>query len=54
MDLPLADAPTRALKAFEDQLDAVVCAWVGVCALEGRARAYGDAESAIWVPHPRV
>ena len=39
-----------ALKAFEDALDAVVCAWVGVCVLEGRAKAYGDADSAIWVP----
>ena len=39
-----------ALKAFEDALDAVVCAWVGIRVLEGRAKAYGDAESAIWVP----
>lgn len=38
------------MKAFEDALDAVVCAWVGACALDGKARAYGDAESAIWVP----
>jgi predicted RNase H-like nuclease len=26
---PAADAPGHALKAFEDKLDAVVCAWVG-------------------------
>ena len=38
------------LKAFEDRLDAVVCAWVGACALDGRARPFGDATSAIWVP----
>lgn len=46
---PIA-APTYAFKAFEDALDAVICAWVGVCALEGRAEPYGDAGSAIWVP----
>lgn len=35
------------LKAFEDRLDAVVCA----CALDGRARPFGDATSSIWIPH---
>ncbi|MGO6727263.1 DUF429 domain-containing protein [Rhizobium ruizarguesonis] len=38
------------LKAFEDALDAVVCAWVGVCVLDGTANAYGDDSSAIWTP----
>lgn len=38
------------LKAHEDALDAIVCAWVGVCALEGVADAFGDADSAIWIP----
>jgi predicted RNase H-like nuclease/uncharacterized protein YuzE len=38
-------------KAYEDMLDAIVCAWVGICALEGRARPFGDAESAIWIPN---
>ena len=38
------------LKAHEDALDAVVCAWVGVCALEGSAEAFGDTSSAIWIP----
>jgi predicted RNase H-like nuclease len=38
------------LKAHEDALDAVVCAWVGVCALEGSAEAFGDTDSAIWIP----
>jgi predicted RNase H-like nuclease len=42
------------LKCYEDMLDAVVCAWVGICALEGRAIAFGDYESAIWVPSYRV
>jgi len=42
----------RPLKDFEDCLDAVVCAWVAIEALEGRARPYGDKDSAIWVPEP--
>jgi predicted RNase H-like nuclease len=46
------NASGRALKAHEDALDAVVCAWVGVCALEGRAKAFGDEVSAVWVPAP--
>ncbi|MQW88344.1 DUF429 domain-containing protein [Sinorhizobium saheli] len=50
LPLPPMDARGYELKAFEDALDAVVCAWVGACALTGRARAYGDKDSAIWVP----
>ncbi|ESQ92378.1 hypothetical protein ABENE_08355 [Asticcacaulis benevestitus DSM 16100 = ATCC BAA-896] len=38
------------LKAYEDTLDAIICAWVGICALEGRAIPFGDSESAIWIP----
>ncbi|MCQ1764705.1 DUF429 domain-containing protein [Neorhizobium galegae] len=38
------------MKAFEDSLDAVVCAWVGTCVLDGTAKAYGDDTSAIWIP----
>jgi Protein of unknown function (DUF429) len=38
------------IKAYEDALDAVVCAWVAVCALEGRAVAFGDDSAAIWIP----
>ena len=37
------------LKAYEDQLDAVVCAYVAMAALEGRAESFGDDVSAIWV-----
>ena len=40
----------RKKKAFEDAVDAVVCAWVGICALAGMAVAYGDDDSAIWIP----
>ncbi len=39
-----------AFKAFEDTLDAIICAWIGICILEGRATSYGDHDSAIWVP----
>jgi predicted RNase H-like nuclease len=52
LHLPPADAAGAQLKAFEDTLDAVICSWVGACVLEGRARAYRDAFSAVWVPTP--
>jgi predicted RNase H-like nuclease len=45
-----ADAGGVARKAQEDMIDAVVCAWVGIAALEGAAEPFGDADSAIWVP----
>jgi predicted RNase H-like nuclease len=48
--LPAADARGHQMKAFEDKLDAVVCAWVGACAMDGRAIPFGDSVSAIWVP----
>jgi predicted RNase H-like nuclease len=51
LDLPEA-ATSRlvALKRYEDALDALVCCWVGVEYLMGRAKAYGGAEAAIWTP----
>lgn len=48
--LPPANTRGRSLKAFEDRLDAVVAAYAGAMALDGRARAFGDAGSAVWVP----
>ncbi|MDK1385137.1 DUF429 domain-containing protein [Sinorhizobium sp. 8-89] len=50
LPLPPMDAQGHELKAFEDALDSIVCAWVGACAIDGRAIAYGDQDSAIWVP----
>ena len=50
LPIPRAEVRGRELKAYEDRLDAVVCAWVAIAALDKRARAYGDADSAIWVP----
>jgi len=50
VDQPSTDARGYELKAFEDALDAVVCARVGACVLDGKAKLYGDRKSAIWVP----
>ncbi len=38
------------LKAYEDKLDAVVCAAVAIASLNGKAKAFGDENAAIWVP----
>ena len=46
---PARLAPSR-LKAVEDALDAIVCAWIGVEVMRGNAEAYGDETAAIWVP----
>lgn len=40
------------LKAIEDMLDAAACCVVAIRALDGAATAYGDNDSAIWVPEP--
>jgi len=45
-------ASTTDMKSFEDKLDAVVCAWVAICCLEGKAVPYGDENSSIWIPRP--
>ncbi|ATN34204.1 hypothetical protein ACO34A_10370 [Rhizobium sp. ACO-34A] len=50
LTVPVTNAKVWEMKAFEDMLDAVVCAWVGVCALEGEAVPFGDDTSAIWIP----
>jgi predicted RNase H-like nuclease len=48
---PDLDAPAKQLKAYEDMLDAIVCAWVAICALAGQVTPYGDQDSAIWIPN---
>ncbi|MDA2934245.1 DUF429 domain-containing protein [Acidobacteria bacterium AH-259-D05] len=40
-------------KGYEDALDAVVCAWVGIQFLKGNCNAYGDKTSCIWIPRRR-
>jgi predicted RNase H-like nuclease len=53
--LPTISLDSRAsdLKSYEDMIDAVVCAAVAICALEGCASPFGDEDSAIWIPTPR-
>lgn len=50
--LPEPDSGTTltGLKRYEDALDALVCAWVGVQYLHGKTTALGDQSAAIWVP----
>lgn len=36
------------LKRYEDAIDALVCAWVGICFLDNNIVAFGDATAAIW------
>ncbi len=45
-----ADVRGWRLKAYEDKLDAVICAHVAIACLDGKARGWGDADSAIWIP----
>jgi predicted RNase H-like nuclease len=51
--IPEMDAPRSKLKAYEDSLDAVICAWVATCALDGCIDQYGDEQSTIWIPTNR-
>jgi predicted RNase H-like nuclease len=54
IDLCLPDPATCSalsqLKQYEDTIDALVCAWVGLEFIEGRGCPLGDAQAAIWVP----
>lgn len=48
--LPAAARSAGALKRFEDALDALLCAWVGIAYLTGRAEPFGDRDAAVWCP----
>lgn len=50
IERPLPSAKVKTLKAFEDALDAMISAWVGLLYLERRAVALGDSHAAIWCP----
>ena len=52
LDIPsqVMEQPFSSFKRFEDSIDALVCAWVGIQYLQGNAKAYGDQSGAIWVP----
>jgi predicted RNase H-like nuclease len=52
LPVPPRTSKVAVFKSFEDSLDAVVCAWVAICALDGKAKPFGDASSAIWIPLP--
>jgi predicted RNase H-like nuclease len=38
------------LKRWEDGMDAIVCAWIGIEYLRGRTVPFGDETAAIWAP----
>jgi len=42
--------PLAALKRYEDAMDALICAWIGVEYLGRRMRPHGDETSAVWMP----
>lgn len=48
--LPDPDQIAVGVKHYEDALDALVCAWGGICFIEGYAEPHGDESAAIWVP----
>jgi len=53
IDLPLpdpAEQTLQSLKRYEDALDGLICAWVGIQYLNDQALPLGDDNSAIWVP----
>uniref|UniRef100_UPI003019E4F7 DUF429 domain-containing protein n=1 Tax=Bosea sp. MMO-172 TaxID=3127885 RepID=UPI003019E4F7 len=52
LPVPEPAAAGVVLKAFEDMLDAVVCAWVGTRVVAGAAVPFGNDDAAIWVPSP--
>jgi predicted RNase H-like nuclease len=48
--IPHAFASFATMKRYEDALDAVICAWVAIRCLEGKADPFGDDDAAIWCP----
>ena len=51
----LKDVPSLSfLKRYEDALDALICAWVGVQFLKGKAVPLGDSTAAVWCPEDVV
>ena len=56
LPLPAADSISSlsVLKRYEDTLDALVCAWVGVLYMQGAAVPLGDDKAAIWCPKDAV
>jgi predicted RNase H-like nuclease len=48
--LPTQFASFSQMKRYEDALDAIICAWVGIEFLRNRADPLGDETAAIWTP----
>jgi len=47
---PIEQVTTVELKTLEDQIDALVCAWVGIQILRGAAMPLGNNVATIWLP----
>jgi predicted RNase H-like nuclease len=47
---PSSQVSLSYLKGLEDQVDALVCAWVGTLIVEEAAIPYGDPNAAVWLP----
>lgn len=50
---PTTPVSMASLKPLEDQIDALVCAWVGIQILNGAAEPLGNYDAAVWVPRSR-
>jgi predicted RNase H-like nuclease len=50
LEVPESSETFSGLKPIEDKIDALVCAWVGIQVLDGKAGPIGDESAAIWLP----
>lgn len=50
VDVPKRPLTIEAVKARENKVDALVCAWTGIEYLDHRAIALGNQDAAIWIP----
>lgn len=48
-DVPESPESFACLKQTEDKIDALICAWVGIQVLDGKAGPIGDESAAIWL-----
>ena len=54
LKLPVSFSNLAPMKVYEDTLDAIISAWVGMKFFLGEAEAFGDENAAIWVPKNRA
>ena len=50
LTIPETFPTASSMKRYEDAIDALVCAWVGIEYLTGNVSAFGDDDAAIWTP----